>query len=116
MQQNTSFSTGQQPTSPSQSSNSVNIGHSFQVGDEVLLKSLFNSRKVVAKGRIRSVDPNQEVGGKRLGLQWCEVQVSVPIEWDEELIRPYSNLSTIGDAIGTCVAWPHHLVKADDLD
>ncbi|XP_057770621.1 uncharacterized protein LOC131001460 [Salvia miltiorrhiza] len=116
MQQNTSFSTGQQPTSPSQSSNSVNIGHSFQVGDEVLLKSLFNSRKAVAKGRIRSVDPNQEVGGKRLGLQWCEVQVSVPIEWDEELIRPYSNLSTIGDAIGTCVAWPHHLVKADDLD
>ncbi|XP_057796601.1 uncharacterized protein LOC131012634 [Salvia miltiorrhiza] len=110
------ISTAHQLTSPSQSSNSVNMGHSFQVGDEVLLKSLFNSRKAVAKGRIRSVDPNQEVGGKRLGLQCCEVQVSVPIEWDEELIRPYSNLSTIGDAIETCIAWPHHLVKVDDLD
>ncbi|XP_057803696.1 folate-biopterin transporter 1, chloroplastic-like [Salvia miltiorrhiza] len=86
------------------------------VGDAVLLKSLFNSRKAVAKGWVRSVDPNHDVGGKRLGLNWCEVQVSVPIEWEEDLIRPYSNLSTIGDAIGACIAWPRHLVTDDDDD
>lgn len=76
----------------------------------MLLRSLFESKKIVAKGSIRSIDPDQNVGGKRLGLNWCEVQISVPIEWDEDLIRPYSNLSTIGDAIGTCIAWPLNLV------
>ncbi|KAH6780865.1 hypothetical protein C2S52_012102 [Perilla frutescens var. hirtella] len=118
MQQNANnISTARRPASPGQSSNSINLEHTFQVGDTVLLKSLFDSRKIVAKGYVRSVDPNQDVGGKRLGLNWCEVQISIPVEWDEDLIRPYSNLSTIGDAIGTCIAWPRHLVtNADDQD
>ncbi|KAH6767318.1 hypothetical protein C2S52_018301 [Perilla frutescens var. hirtella] len=118
MQQNANnISTARRPASPGQSSNSINLEHTFQVGDTVLLKSLFDYRKIVAKGYVRSVDPNQDVGGKRLGLNWCEVQISIPVEWDEDLIRPYSNLSTIGDAIGTCIAWPRHLVtNADDQD
>ncbi|KAH6835913.1 hypothetical protein C2S53_019369 [Perilla frutescens var. hirtella] len=114
MQQNANnVSTARRPASPGQSSNSINLEHTFQVGDTVLLKSLFDSRKIVAKGYVRSIDPNQDVGGKRLGLNWCEVQISIPIEWDEDLIRPYSNLSTIG----TCVAWPRHLVtNVDDQE
>ncbi|KAH6822402.1 hypothetical protein C2S53_007729 [Perilla frutescens var. hirtella] len=102
--------TTRRPTSPGQSSNSINLEHSFQVGDSVFLKSLFDSSRIVAKGCIRNIDPNHDVGGKRLGVNCCEVLIYVPIEWDEDLIRPYSNLSTIGEAIGTCIAWPHHLV------
>lgn len=64
----------------------------------------------MAKGCLESINPDQHVGGRRLGSNWYGVQIAVPIEWDEDLIRPYSNFSTIGDAIGTCVAWPHHLV------
>lgn len=76
----------------------------------MLLKSLFDHNKIVAKGCLESASPDQYVGGRRLGSNWCAVQISVPMEWDEDLIRPYSNFSTIGDAIGTSVAWPCHLV------
>lgn len=76
----------------------------------MLLKSLFDHNKIVAKGCLESASPDQYVGGRRLGSNWCAVQISVPMEWDEDLIRPYLNFSTIGDAIGTSVAWPCHLV------
>lgn len=81
-----------------------------QVGDSVVLKSLFDQKKILAKGCLESVNPDHHVGGRRLGSNWYGVHIAVPIEWDEDLIRPYSNFSTIGDAIGICVAWPHHLV------
>ncbi|XP_057772090.1 uncharacterized protein LOC130991736 isoform X2 [Salvia miltiorrhiza] len=103
------------PVSPNQSSNSNFVGHKLQVGDSVHLKSLFDQKKIVAKGCLESVDPDQYVGGRRLGSNWYGVQISVPIEWDEDLIRPFSNFSTIGDAVGNCVAWPHHLVTNEDI-
>lgn len=65
----------------------------------------------MAKGFVRSIDPDQEVGGKRLGSNWYEVLVSCPFEWDEDLIRPFSEFSTVGDACGCCVAWPRNLVN-----
>ena len=74
------------------------------------LKSLFDPKKIVAKGCLETVDPDEYVGGRRLGSNWYGVQISVPIEWDEDLIRPFSNFSTIGEAVGNRVAWPHHLV------
>lgn len=75
------------------------------------LKSIFDQSKTVAKGFVRSIDPDHEVGGMRLGLNWYEVQISCPLDWDADLIRPYSDFSTIGDAIGTYVAWPRNLVS-----
>ncbi|XP_042037024.1 uncharacterized protein LOC121783049 isoform X1 [Salvia splendens] len=98
------------PISPNQSSNSNFIGYKLQVGDSVCLKSLFDPKKIVAKGCLEPVDPDEYVGGRRLGSNWYGVQISVPIEWDEDLIRPFSNFSTIGEAVGNRVAWPHHLV------
>ncbi|XP_042064201.1 uncharacterized protein LOC121807934 isoform X1 [Salvia splendens] len=98
------------PISPNQSSNSNIVGYKLQVGDSVCLKSLFDPKKIVAKGCLETVDPDEYVGGRRLGSNWYGVQISVPIEWDEDLIRPFSNFSTIGEAVGNRVAWPHHLV------
>ncbi|XP_047975998.1 uncharacterized protein LOC125218386 [Salvia hispanica] len=98
------------PISPNQSSNSNIVGYKLQVGDSVCLKSLFDPKKIVARGCLETVDPDEYVGGRRLGSNWYGVQISVPIEWDEDLIRPFSNFSTIGEAVGNRVAWPHHLV------
>ncbi|KAJ0865342.1 putative transposase, Tnp1/En/Spm [Helianthus annuus] len=50
------------------------------VGDEVFLKSILNSTETVARGRVRSLDPNDLVGGIEIGLEWCEVNVQVPIK------------------------------------
>ncbi|KAG5558200.1 hypothetical protein RHGRI_008206 [Rhododendron griersonianum] len=74
------------------------------------------------------MDPSTEVGGEELGANWCEIHVQVPILWDEHLMRPYEGLKTVGDAIGTPIAWPislrtsllpayhHHHLRQPPLD
>ncbi|KAG5514584.1 hypothetical protein RHGRI_035854 [Rhododendron griersonianum] len=85
-----------------------------KVGDYVNFKSVANPIDAVGKGRIASMDPSTEVGGEELGANWCEIHVQVPILWDEHLMRPYGGLKTVGDAIGTPIAWPISLVVKDD--
>ncbi|CAI9102846.1 OLC1v1001195C1 [Oldenlandia corymbosa var. corymbosa] len=64
-------------------------------GGLVLLKSLQDSSKIVAKGVLRSLDPNGVVGGQRLGKSCCEVFVEMVMEWDEEMVRPYLDLTLV---------------------
>ncbi|KAL8494280.1 hypothetical protein ACS0TY_025178 [Phlomoides rotata] len=45
-----------------------------------------------------------------LGSNWCEVNVKVILEPEEELIRPYENLQKVEDTLGEMIAWPCHLV------
>ncbi|XP_058209843.1 uncharacterized protein LOC131322515 isoform X2 [Rhododendron vialii] len=85
-----------------------------KVGNYVNFKSVANPINVVGKGRIASMDPSTEIGGEELGANWCEIHVQVPILWDEHLMRPYGGLKTVGDAIGTPIAWPISLVVKDD--
>ncbi|KAJ0621311.1 putative transposase, Tnp1/En/Spm [Helianthus annuus] len=80
----------------------------IQVGDEVFLKSILNSTETVARGRVQSLDPNDLVGGTKIGPEWCEVNVQVPI--DENLVRPYDLFSTIQDCIGASMAWPYPFI------
>ena len=80
--------------------------HILQVGAEIYIKSIFNSTEIVANVRIKSLDPNEIVGGEELGPNWCEVNVQVPIKNDEHLVRRYGLFVTINDAIGATVAWP----------
>ncbi|KAG5535715.1 hypothetical protein RHGRI_023467 [Rhododendron griersonianum] len=104
-------------TSPNQqigSSTSFSQRGRVKVGDYVNFKSVANPTDVVGKGRIASMDPSTEVGGEELGANWCEIHVQVPILWDEHLMRPYGGLKTVGDAIGTPIAWPISLVVKDD--
>ncbi|XP_075481960.1 uncharacterized protein LOC142522439 isoform X3 [Primulina tabacum] len=81
-----------------------------RIGCSVSIKSLFDSTKIVAKGVVRSMDPNTEVGRQTLGPNWCEIQVLVVLEREESLIRPYDLLQTVGDTLGGMIAWPYHLV------
>ncbi|KAJ0450388.1 putative transposase, Tnp1/En/Spm [Helianthus annuus] len=90
----------------------VTNGHQrLRVGDEVFLKSILNSTEIVARGRVQSLDPNDVVGGTKIGPEWCEVNVQLPIKKDENLVRPYGLFSTIQDCIGTSIAWPYPFIS-----
>ncbi|KAL3834134.1 hypothetical protein ACJIZ3_008870 [Penstemon smallii] len=79
-----------------------------KVGDDVLIKSE-NASKIVATGYVYGIDPSLEIGKQCLGPNWCEVNIQVAIESGEKLLRPHSNLKTIGDAYGSNIAWPCQL-------
>ncbi|KVH94857.1 hypothetical protein Ccrd_003081, partial [Cynara cardunculus var. scolymus] len=36
------------------------------------LKSIINSMEIVARGRVKSLDPDELVGGEEIGPNWCE--------------------------------------------
>ncbi|XP_077220548.1 uncharacterized protein LOC143854446 [Tasmannia lanceolata] len=73
---------------------------------------LMNSEgNAVAKGFLKSEDPNQIVGGKKLGVGWCEVTINGGISRQAKLLRPTGKLQVIGDALGSNVAWPRAFVK-----
>nr|XP_043633174.1 uncharacterized protein LOC122604348 [Erigeron canadensis] len=82
----------------------------LRVGDEVILKSILNFEPV-ARGRVNSLDPNQQVGGKEIGRDWCEVYIEVVVKRDESLIRPYGSLDIIDHAVGASIAWPCSLIS-----
>ncbi|XP_077221645.1 uncharacterized protein LOC143855414 [Tasmannia lanceolata] len=65
----------------------------------------------VAKGFLKSEDPNQIVGGKKLGEGWCEVTINGGISRKAKLPRSYGKLQVIGDVLGSNVAWPRAFVK-----
>ncbi|GKA15077.1 eukaryotic translation initiation factor 5B [Tanacetum coccineum] len=82
----------------------------LRVGLQVYLKSISNS-EIVAKGWIRSLDPDEVVGSEEIGPNWCQVDVQVAIKKDEYLVRKYGLFITVQDAIGAPVAWPCSLVS-----
>ncbi|XP_024980868.1 uncharacterized protein LOC112517716 [Cynara cardunculus var. scolymus] len=45
----------------------------LKVGDVVHLKSIINSMEIVARGRVKNLDPDELVGGEEIGPNWCEV-------------------------------------------
>ncbi|GJZ96520.1 eukaryotic translation initiation factor 5B [Tanacetum coccineum] len=82
----------------------------LRVGLQVYLKSISNS-KIVAKGWLRSLDPDEVVGSEEIGPNWCAVDVQVAIKKDEYLVRKYGLFVTVLDVIGAPVAWPCSLVS-----
>ncbi|XP_028119055.1 uncharacterized protein LOC114316572 [Camellia sinensis] len=76
------------------------------VGDIVVLKSIIRLTKTVVNGILKSTDASKEVEGKHLGPDYWEVHVQVPIKPNESLIQSYGLVKTVGQAIGTHVAWP----------
>ncbi|KAL6503066.1 hypothetical protein OROHE_023930 [Orobanche hederae] len=82
-------------------------------GRNVLMMSMIDMKKFMAKGVLLSVDPKSVVGGYVLGDAWYEVHVKVPVVHKERLIRPHYPMVTIYDALGASIAWPTHLVIPD---
>jgi hypothetical protein len=60
---------------------------------------------------VRSLDPNNLVGGIEIGQGWCEVHVQVATKRDEILVRPYGLFLTIEDCVGATIAWPRRFVS-----
>ncbi|XP_058114262.1 uncharacterized protein LOC131257418 isoform X2 [Magnolia sinica] len=81
---------------------------------QVLLKSIVRPGDTVAKGIILSTDPLTKVGGQKLGVGFWEVSIQVAMVRDEDLIRTHGRYKTIGDAIGTSIAWPTTLCMVAD--
>ncbi|XP_075494421.1 uncharacterized protein LOC142532009 [Primulina tabacum] len=75
--------------------NLFSVDQPVEIGCSVSIKSLFDSTKIVAKGVVRSMDPNTEVRRQTLGPNWCEIQVLVVLEREESLIRPYDFLQKL---------------------
>ncbi|KAL3849583.1 hypothetical protein ACJIZ3_011465 [Penstemon smallii] len=85
-----------------------------KVGARVSIRSLFDSSRIVATGRVYGLDPSLKVGSQLLGPNWCEVHIQVAIECGEKLPRPYALFKTVKHAEGATIAWPCHLVMVEE--
>jgi hypothetical protein len=64
----------------------------------------------VAKATVQTSNPSAVVGGTRLGVQYSEVVVNHVFAREAILPRPYGAVTTIGQAVGKCIAWPRDRV------
>ncbi|XP_019053086.1 PREDICTED: uncharacterized protein LOC104596073 isoform X3 [Nelumbo nucifera] len=76
----------------------------------VLSKSASKPEITVAQGTLLNKNSSTKVGGFELGAAFWEVHVEVPFVVEEPLMRPYGCYRTIGDAVGSSVAWLTSLV------
>ncbi|XP_020082458.1 uncharacterized protein LOC109706068 [Ananas comosus] len=93
------------------SSSSSHEFQSYQDDQEVLLMSVGQPHRPVARGLLFSKDPSTIVGGERLGQQYWEIYIEVVMIPTENLIRSYNGMTKIRDAARKCIAWPSSLVK-----
>ncbi|KAI5677207.1 hypothetical protein M9H77_08157 [Catharanthus roseus] len=80
-----------------------------EVKPHVVLKRVVDQNTIVAKGILVSMHPIKEVSEYHLGMNCYEIHVQTALEWDELLMQPYSTMETIGNTIGTLIAWPRSL-------
>ncbi|KAL5561055.1 hypothetical protein UlMin_030802 [Ulmus minor] len=104
-------SEGQSHTIPSPKS----VGHKF-LANKTACYLLDWSGEVVAEGRWCSSDPNVMVHGIPLGHQFMRVWVDVAKTPGAYLFRPNHEMLTIGEAVGSTVAWPTEKVIARDAN
>ncbi|KAL0445814.1 UNVERIFIED_CONTAM: hypothetical protein Slati_1709300 [Sesamum latifolium] len=78
----------------------------FSKAARVDLLSFKTPEEVVAQGRVICKNPNQEVGGFKLGPDFWEVYIEVAVKEQEFLIRPRGHFSTIKEVVGSTIAWP----------
>ena len=64
----------------------------------------------VAKATVQTKDARAIVGGTALGVQFYEVVVNHVFMRNAVLPRPYEGVTTILEAHGRCIAWPHDRV------
>ena len=64
----------------------------------------------MAKATVQTKNPRAIVGGTALGVEYCEVVVNHVFMRNAVLPRPYEGVSTILEARGRCIAWPHDRV------
>ena len=72
--------------------------------------SIGGNRQVVAEGRWASDNPEQTVHFVPLGPNAVKVWIDVVKVTFAEVWRPSSEIECLGDAIGSCIAWPKEKV------
>ena len=85
--------------------------YGVQGGRDVILYNVVRPYEVpVAKATIQTKNPRAIVGGTALGVEYCEVVVNHVFMRNAVLPCPYEGVSTILEAHGRCIAWPHDRV------
>ena len=83
----------------------------LQGGRDVILYNLVRPHDVAAaKASVQTKNPRAIVGGTALGVQFYEVVVNHVFVRNVVLPRPYEGVTTILEACGRCIAWPHDRV------
>ena len=67
-------------------------------------------KQVVAEGRLASTDPEALVHFKKLGSQGWKVWIDAAVDPEAFLWKPNSAMTTIGEAVGSTVAWNKNYV------
>ena len=67
-------------------------------------------KQVVAEGRVASTDPEALVHFKKLGSQGWKVWIDVAVDPEAFLWKPNSAMTTIGEAVGSTMAWNKNYV------
>ncbi|KAL5538685.1 hypothetical protein UlMin_045189 [Ulmus minor] len=87
------------------------VGHKFSEARSACYL-LDWSGEIVAEGRWSSSDPNIMVHGIPLGAKFMRVWVDVAKAPSAYLFRPNHKMLTVGEAVGSTVAWPAEKVIA----
>ena len=83
----------------------------LQGGRDVILYNVVRPYDVaVAKATVQTKNPRAIVWGTALGVQFYEVVVNHVFVRNAILPRPYEGVTTILEACGRCIAWPHDRV------
>ena len=83
----------------------------LQGGRDVILYNVVRPYEVaMAKATVQTKNPRAIVGGTTLGVQFYEVVVNHVFMRNVILPRPYEGVTTILEARGRCIAWPHDRV------
>ena len=69
----------------------------------------------VAKATVQTKNPRAIVAGTALSVQFCEVVVNHVFVRNAVLPRPYQGVTTILEARGRCIAWPHDRISGKTM-
>ena len=87
------------------------VGHKFSEARSACYL-LDWSGEIVAEGHWSSSDPNIMVHGIPLGAKFMRVWVDIAKAPSAYLFRPNHEMLTVGEAVGSTVAWPAEKVIA----
>ena len=71
---------------------------------------------VVGEGELCSVKPTYKIGRIPLGLNAAAVVVKFVADKEAYVWRPTTTVSSLGEAVGTKVAWPFDKLILDTMD
>ena len=83
---------------------------SVRIGDECYMLTI-NLKRKLGLCKVEAVDPEIKCHGVPLGPDFCKINIISCLRQDEELPRRHPGGDTVGESVGTFVAWPKKRLK-----